>query len=282
MAKAGEKVRKERIEIEKLILDAGTQPRAGIDRNVVNEYADMMQEGDVFPEVEVFTDGTHYWLADGFHRVMAAKRLGFVDLDARLHNGGLREAQLYSAAANATHGLHRTIEDKRRAVKLLLSDPEWREWSDREIARMTKTSHTFVSEMRKEDPEAAKVTVRQTRRGTTWNTEASGKTPRDEPETEQAPEIEAVPQPVAASKPPPRLEFGDGSPVMQAAKLVVAYLAELSSREQVAPEQLEGALAWSLATLEEGIDREQRGPDSNGKAARPKRDKKAEKEPVAA
>ena len=62
--------------------------------------------------------------------------------------GGLREAILHSCQANAVHGLRRSDEDKRRAVKVLLADKEWATWSDREIARRCQVSHTLVARIR--------------------------------------------------------------------------------------------------------------------------------------
>src|SRR5262245_53011947 len=38
--------------------------------------------------------------------------------------------------------------DKRRAVELLVRDPEWGQWSDREIARQCAVGQVFVSELR--------------------------------------------------------------------------------------------------------------------------------------
>lgn len=50
--------------------------------------------------------------------------------------------------ANASHGLRRTNDDKRRAVRTLLNDLEWLAWSDREVARACGVSHTFVAGQR--------------------------------------------------------------------------------------------------------------------------------------
>jgi hypothetical protein len=41
---------------------------------------------------------------------------------------------LYTVGANATHGLRRSNADKRRAVSMLLDDPEWAQWSNLAIA----------------------------------------------------------------------------------------------------------------------------------------------------
>lgn len=59
-----------------------------------------------------------------------------------------RDAILFSAGANAAHGMRRTNEDKRRAVLTLLNDPEWAGWSDREIARRCHVGHPLVAQLR--------------------------------------------------------------------------------------------------------------------------------------
>jgi hypothetical protein len=73
-----------------------------------------------------------------------------VEVEADVRQGTRRDAVLYSAGANATHGLRRTNEDKRRAVTVLLEDEEWRGWSDREIARKAGVSNRFVGNVRDE------------------------------------------------------------------------------------------------------------------------------------
>jgi N6-adenosine-specific RNA methylase IME4 len=76
-----------------------------------------------------------------------AAKLKAINADAR--QGTRRDAVLFSVGANASHGLRRTHEDKRQAVRTLLEDEEWSKWSDAEIARRTGTSHPFVGEQRK-------------------------------------------------------------------------------------------------------------------------------------
>lgn len=126
----------------------GTQPRARLDDAIIEEYAEAMIAGDVFPPVTTFHDGAVYWLADGFHRVNAALRAGRETIEATVHQGTQRDAILWSISANATHGLRRTNEDKRRAVTRLLSDPEWAGWSNREIARRAAVDDKFVGTVR--------------------------------------------------------------------------------------------------------------------------------------
>ncbi len=136
--------------IDLIHTDGGTQSRAYFNELVISEYHDAMVEGAIFPPVVVFYDGTHYWLVDGFHRLAAAKQCGRPTLDVTTTEGSRREAILYAAGTNATHGLRRTNADKRKTVTKLLEDKEWQQWSNREIARRCGVTHTFVSKLRRE------------------------------------------------------------------------------------------------------------------------------------
>jgi site-specific DNA-methyltransferase (adenine-specific) len=139
------------IAISIIRLDGGTQPRAAIDQDAVNEYRDALQAGASFPPVTVFYDGTDHWLADGFHRLHAhvMRRLSQIEADVR--QGSRRDAVLFSVGANASHGLRRTNEDKRRAVMTLLKDADWSKGSDREIARRCGVGADMVGRLRPAD-----------------------------------------------------------------------------------------------------------------------------------
>lgn len=128
--------------------DGGTQSRAQLYESVVSDYADQIAAGATFPPVVVFFDGSSYWLADGFHRHAAHVSLGLAEIDVDVRQGARRDAILFSVGANASHGLRRTNDDKRRAVMVLLSDPEWSKWSDREIARQASVGHQMVAPLR--------------------------------------------------------------------------------------------------------------------------------------
>ena len=74
-----------------------------------------------------------------------------VPKDAILCNikaGSKRDAQLHSIEANQKHGLRRTNADKRKSVTMLLQDEEWKEWSDREVARRAGVHHQMVGTLR--------------------------------------------------------------------------------------------------------------------------------------
>ena len=57
-------------------------------------------------------------------------------INATIHQGTQRDVILFSLGANADHGIRRNNNDKNRAVKTMLRDNEWQNWSDREIAKI--------------------------------------------------------------------------------------------------------------------------------------------------
>jgi hypothetical protein len=44
----------------------------------------------------MFDGGSDFWLADGFHRRLAAVQLGLVEIDAEVHQGTVRDARWHS------------------------------------------------------------------------------------------------------------------------------------------------------------------------------------------
>jgi hypothetical protein len=139
------------ISIASVRIDGGTQSRVAMNDAVVSEYAAML-DADAnfnFPAIVVFDDGEFHWLADGFHRLAAHKRAGRSQIEVEVREGDQRDAIMFSLTANAAHGLPRTNADKRKAVRIVLDDPEWSKQSDREIARQCAVSNDFVSRMRR-------------------------------------------------------------------------------------------------------------------------------------
>lgn len=139
-----------KLDLAKIRIDGGTQSRVQIDQRTVDEYADSLDNGDTFPPLDVFHDGTDYWLADGFHRLEAFKARHRKKCDVIVHQGGQRAAILWSVAANGKHGLRRSNDDKRRAVMTLVQDPEWSQWSNREISRRCAVDEGTVRKYREE------------------------------------------------------------------------------------------------------------------------------------
>lgn len=121
----------------------------GVSEAVARDYAAALVEGAVFPPVVVFrNDAGKHWLADGFHRAKAHELAGMAEVAVDVREGDRRAALLYAAGCNATHGARRCKADVRRAVLALLQDPEWSQWSDREIAARCSVSPTTVGKVR--------------------------------------------------------------------------------------------------------------------------------------
>jgi len=139
-----------KLTVGEILLDAACQPRVEFNGFVVDEYADALSAGVKFPPVVVFkdSDGQH-WCADGFHRVAAAEKAGLAEIAVDVRQGEKRDAILFSVGANVSHGLRRTNADKRRAVEVVLSDEEWRGWSDREVARRCAVGADLVGGIRR-------------------------------------------------------------------------------------------------------------------------------------
>jgi hypothetical protein len=129
-------------------IDGGTQARVALDQAVVIEYSENMKEGDKFPPMVVFYDGSHYWLADGFHRYFARKANGELEAEFDVKEGTQRDALLYSFGANGVRGLKLTAEDIRAIVTRMLQDDEWKGWSDTQIAKHVGTSNMTVGRVR--------------------------------------------------------------------------------------------------------------------------------------
>lgn len=136
------------LQLSVIVTDAGTQIRAKVCEDTVAQYAAEMLEGAKFPPVDVFHDGNQFILADGFHRVMAASRNGFKDIEADVRKGTKSDALKFALSANATHGIKRTNPDKRRSVELALA--EWPKLSDVELSRICAVSTFLVQNVRSE------------------------------------------------------------------------------------------------------------------------------------
>jgi hypothetical protein len=134
--------------LDLLMLDVDIQPRDTMSKTLIQEYAELYRDGHPLPPITVVQEGQKHWVADGFHRERAARQAGLSEIQANVEAGTKRDAMLYSCGANK-HGKARTPGDKRRAVARLLRDPEWRGWSNVEIARHCGVAQSFVAKLRR-------------------------------------------------------------------------------------------------------------------------------------
>lgn len=69
------------------------QPPENLDEEKIQEYEAVIRCGDAIAPVAVRFDGEEYWLADGFHRVEAAKRCGRTTIAAEVTAGTYEEME---------------------------------------------------------------------------------------------------------------------------------------------------------------------------------------------
>lgn len=148
------------MQTQKLTLDlidiyGGTQTRVKTSEEAIDSYAEEMNSGTVFPPISLYYDGTTYWLADGFHRYLAAKRIGVPTIDAEVKPGGRIDALKHALGANATNGVYRTNADKRNAAAIALE--EWAGLANTVLAEICHVSPELVRSCRKELEQAGKI-----------------------------------------------------------------------------------------------------------------------------
>jgi ParB-like chromosome segregation protein Spo0J len=133
------------IRLSEIVFDAGTQIRAALDEALVSDYAEQMTNGDKFPPVILFHDGNRYYLADGFHRFMAAQRNQWREIDAEVRAGAQEDALWFALGANRSNGKRLTVQDKQHAVAIALRI--WPAKMQREIAAQVGCSESLVSKV---------------------------------------------------------------------------------------------------------------------------------------
>jgi uncharacterized ParB-like nuclease family protein len=143
------------ISLEKINIFGGTQARLKTNDDAVESYAEEMMRGVVFPPIEVYFDGSTYWLADGFHRFLATKRNGTATIAAQVQPGGRTEALRHALGANSTNGVYRTNGDKRNAVEIALE--EWPELANTVLAEICKVSAELVRTCRLQMQKAGRI-----------------------------------------------------------------------------------------------------------------------------
>ena len=152
------------VSLASIVIDERFQTRAAMDQGVIEDYIDAIRVKGrwPFPPIKIVSQ----FLVDGFHRVTAAKRVVAdpgttaelrkslqsvpcerVTVDPSIDNIADLALQ-HALAANHTHGLRRSPADKWRSVELAVE--QWSNESDRQIAKLTGTTHPFVAKVRRE------------------------------------------------------------------------------------------------------------------------------------
>jgi len=140
------------IGLDDIVLDERCQPRAILNPEAVQEYADIYKEGEVtLPALDVVViDGKHV-LIDGFHRLAGARQADHSFIRVRVvEECDIGRALWLASASNQGHGVRRTNADKRQAVKLALGSDVGEEQSLRVIAEHVGVAHETVRRIKEE------------------------------------------------------------------------------------------------------------------------------------
>ena len=143
--------------IEEITVDPKIVDRANdrLNSEIVQTYADYMEDGAEFPPIDIVDDGDTLWLVDGQLRLEAVKELGQPTISAKITRGNRRDALLMSCGTNATekHGKQLTNGDREYKVLQMLEDEEWSKLSDREAANVCHVPKKLVRKIRDLTPD---------------------------------------------------------------------------------------------------------------------------------
>lgn len=87
-----------RLSVADLIANAPIDPEAHLDAERVERYAGTL---DALPPVVVFDTPEGLLLADGYHRLVAARRRGLETVEAEVRSGSRHDALRYAAKVGA-------------------------------------------------------------------------------------------------------------------------------------------------------------------------------------
>jgi hypothetical protein len=231
--KGGAKVK---VKLANIELDASIQCRASINTDTVNEYAESMTAGEKFPPVELFGAADSCLIGDGWHRVLAARQIGAVDIDANMHSGGRVDALRFALSANASNGLRRTNADKRRCVEIALK--EFPRLSDNAIAQLCGVDNHTVKAARPVNLGNSQVEKRMGLDGK----ERPARKGRETVEEETAKKEEGKQD----SKPVTKREIGPPCAGMMLAEVAVRKLEEIEENDEEREQAFEYVKGWII------------------------------------
>jgi len=143
-------IKTEKLALDQIVIDEKVMVRSQISEEHIEDLFEALKQSAKFPPIIVFDDNGVLILVDGHHRYEAAKKCKLDKIEAEIRKGTKREAILCACGTNEKHGLRRTNDDKRRAVFKLLTDQEWRGWTDGKIAKVCAVTQPFVLKLREE------------------------------------------------------------------------------------------------------------------------------------
>jgi N6-adenosine-specific RNA methylase IME4 len=194
-------IQRKLVSIDAIRVEVAAKVRLKRNPKVIDRYANAMKNKDVFPPVVVYFDGMTNWLADGLHRLEAAKQAGLTEVEAEVREGTERDALLWAMSANNHHGLRMTNVDKMHAAHILLFDTEWGQLASREIGRLCGLDGKTVEKIRRKLSADFPQMRTVTRNGKTFMMAAKHVEGQPEQEAEPVDQQPTAPEDKAAEEP---------------------------------------------------------------------------------
>lgn len=133
-------------EIDPDLMPAKEMRKKGINRDLVDEYAQRLDELD---PIQVMIDSrNHHWLVDGAHTVSAARKAGKQEVRAKVTRGEWLEAWEAASYANAARGARLEPHDMKHRVEAFLRKPESNGLTQTEIAKICNVAQQYVSQIK--------------------------------------------------------------------------------------------------------------------------------------
>lgn len=115
----------------------------------IQDLVENLNQGGSPEPVDVFFDGFHYWLGDGYCRYEAHLITDVKYIAVKIFDGTQRDAVLHWIRQNAAHNtLNLSCAERLLAAEVLLCDPEWQQWSDNAIAQICNIDSKAIKNLR--------------------------------------------------------------------------------------------------------------------------------------
>ncbi len=134
-----------KLKLNDITIDENLNVRELLDEDTITRYMECFEQ---LPPIVVFETDDGYLLADGFHRVEAAKRLEREEIEVNVMQGTRQAAEEHAAIANLKHGKPLTRAERGKAVEVMLKLHTER--SDSWIADDMGVSKNTVAKYREE------------------------------------------------------------------------------------------------------------------------------------
>ena len=140
-----------KISIDSFTVDEDINPRCEINKEAVDDYANVIERGEGLPPLLLVYDKNKekLYLAGGFHRYYANLKLKMKEIFAIIKLGTKKDAFIEAIKDNKENGLRYKSEDKKYIIEKLWHENKFKEDSQGKIADWIGVTQQYVSKIHK-------------------------------------------------------------------------------------------------------------------------------------